>query len=572
MRRCLLWPRRVRVFAGLLTAFIATAACAQSAPELVRAADTVVAFSNEGGPGAGIVVGRGPDSLLVLTAAHVLGADGSEARHLSAKLKSAPGRELTDIKVLRVDRSLDLAALRIEGLRGAGVEACKQPIAGLNADLPVRREHAVFPIGNPAGVAWAIPPSPDHVSDVSLRELRFQSSTIDIGHSGGGLFNVFGDLVGMIRADQPPWGVALRVAVLSKAVADWRLGGDPATCTSTTSTARAAPPTTAFQRWAATAASSREAFITAAGYATPSPASLAVFANDVASLERLAAAGAKLDDDRGVTPLQWAVALGRHDMVRYLILKGVPLNTYGRLTIPGVAFGDSEEVVSALHMAARMDDAEAVKLLVKAGADVSQGYNVERHGSPLTIAVRHGSARAAKALLAAGADPTEERGGWSDSFPLLAALERGDLEMLKLLRASGARLSIRIGNTVPSTIMSLAAEKSPLESIRWLIAQKVPVNCNEPTCGDSPLYVAVRANRVDVIETLIKAGANPTGNSFEPYLCLAVMMDNKEALKALLLAGANPNQAGRDGTPLAMARRDEKKEMVDALLAHGAKR
>lgn len=271
-----------------------------------------------------------------------------------------------------------------------------------------------------------------------------------------------------------------------------------------------------------------------------------------------------------MSPLMWAVALGRREMLRYLLLKGVRLNTIDGLSIPGVQPGEREEAMSALHMAARLDDAEAVQLLVKAGADVSLGYNVtSTPGSPLTVAADHNALRAAKALIAAGADPTEDKQGWSQPFPLLAALNRGHAEMLKLLRASGARLDIRVGNTHPSTLLSLAAVKAPVASIRWLIEQRVALECEH--C-DSPLRQAVWANRVDVIQTLIKAGANPTGNRFEPYLCLAVSMGHQEALKALLLAGANPNQAGRDGTPLAMARSEEKKEMVDALLAHGAKR
>jgi ankyrin repeat protein len=559
-------------WAGVGLGLLQGLAQAQSGTELARAAEAVVALSREGGPGAALAVGRETDALLLLTAAHVLGPPGNETRYLRARLKGFADRELTRISVLQVDRKLDLAALRIGGLQAAGIDVCKLPVLTLNADLPVRREHAVFAVGNPAGVAWAVPPTADRVSEVGPRELRFQSAVVDIGHSGGGLFNVFGDLVGMIRADQPPWGVALRVGVLTQALSDWRIEAGFGPCGATHAAPAPVAGDTAFKRWIAKAASSRQAFSAATDYQPPSPASLAVFDNDMPALERLAASGAALEQQRGLSPLMWAVALGRRDMLRYLLLKGVRLNTYDGLSIPGVEPGRSEEAGGPLHMASRLDDADAVRLLTKAGADLSSGGDITNGpGSPLTVAAAHNAMLAAKALIAAGADSTEDRMGWDQPFPLLAALNQGNLEMLKLLRAAGARLSIRVGNTHPATLLSLAAEKAPVASIRWLIQQKVPLECRQPGC-ESPLYVAVRANRVDVIQVLIKAGASPTGDSFEPYLCLAVKMDNTDALKALLLAGANPAQAGQEGTPLAMARRDEKKEMVDALLAHGARR
>lgn len=556
---------------GLAAGLLASAGLAQSGAELSRAAAGVVALSRDGGPGAGLVVGRGAESLVVLTAAHVLGPPGDETRGLRARLQGFANRELTRVSLLQIDRRLDLAALRIDGLKAADIDPCAVPVITLKADLPVQREHAVFAVGNPAGVAWTVPATPDRVSEVGARELRFQSTVIDIGHSGGALFNVFGDLVGMIRADQPPYGVALRVGVLAKAAADWKLDAGAVPCAA----ARAAAPVqaggdTAFRRWVAEAASSRAAFIAVTDYRRPSPASLAVFDNDMAALERLSAAGALLEENQGMSPLLWAVALGRREMLRYLLLKGVRLNGYDAMRIPGVGKNDGESAATALHMAARLDDAEAVRLLVKAGADVSNGMNMSNGpGSALTVAVDHNALRAAKALIEAGADPTEAEMGWSGPFPLLAALNRGNFAMLKLLRGAGAKLSIRVGSNEPSTLLSLAAEKAPVASIRWLIEQRVALEC--ATC-DSPMRQAVLANRVDVIQTLAKAGANPTGNTFEPYLCLAVSMGHADALKALLLAGANPNQAGRNGSPLAMARHAENKPFIEALLAHGAKR
>jgi ankyrin repeat protein len=572
---------RASALAWALFAFSTDGSGQTAGWDLDAAAASVVALQAEGAAGlefgAGIVVGHGPDSLLVLTVAHVVHADtGVAGGRVRARLKVLPAKWLPAVTVLHLDRRADVAALRIAGLRASGIDPCAVPVVRLNVETPVRRGHAVFAVGNPAGLPWKVPPVADQVSEAGPRELRFQSAVIERGHSGGALFNVFGDFVAMIRADEPPYGVALRSGVLARSLVDWGLDIGASVCPAGRAPAPSGPAATgtAFRAWLTKASVTRQAFMTATNYQRPSAASLAVYDRDAAALETALASGRPSDDGRGISPLQWTVMLGRKDMLKHLLLKGVRLNDYDGHRVPGVTPGETEEAAGALQMAARLDDAEAVRLLVKAGADIEHGAGMSGGpGTPLTVAADHGALSAAKALIALGADVTGDRYGWDrdQPFPLRAALRRGNLEMARVLRGAGAALKSNVGFSPSARLLAIAAVEAPPESLRWLIAQGVDIECPEAGC-DSPLRQAVWANRVDNMQALLRARANPTGHDFEPYLCLAVKMGHLEALKVLLLAGADPNKAGRDGTPLAMARRDENRPMIEALLAHGARR
>lgn len=89
-----------------------------------------------------------------------------------------------------------------------------------------------------------------------------------------------------------------------------------------------------------------------------------------------------------------------------------------------------------LGLAAFFDRAEAVKLLLKRGADARTASTNAQRVQPLHSAVAAGSAESVKALLAAGADANaRQQGGFT---PLLAAAAKGQLEIVKLLVLNGA--------------------------------------------------------------------------------------------------------------------------------------
>ena len=99
------------------------------------------------------------------------------------------------------------------------------------------------------------------------------------------------------------------------------------------------------------------------------------------------------------------------------------------LAIPALGFGGD------LHEAAKKKDVEAVKVLLKAGADVNA--RDKDGGTPLYAAVFWGHVELVKLLLEAGANVNAK--GIGGDTPLHLAAIQGNVGAVKVLREAGAK-------------------------------------------------------------------------------------------------------------------------------------
>ncbi|XP_028920641.1 NF-kappa-B inhibitor beta [Ornithorhynchus anatinus] len=148
---------------------------------------------------------------------------------------------------------------------------------------------------------------------------------------------------------------------------------------------------------------------------------------------------------------------------------------------------------TALHIAVILGDATLAAKLRAAGAGLCV---TERAGNTaLHLACREGWHACARALLdppgSAHRDKEEEEeeqrlqrdsANYQGHTPLHVAVIRKDLEMVRLLRDAG-----------------------------------VDLNKQEPTCGRSPLHLAVEAQSPAVLECLLRGGADPGARMFVGY-------------------------------------------------------
>src|SRR5262247_189414 len=118
-----------------------------------------------------------------------------------------------------------------------------------------------------------------------------------------------------------------------------------------------------------------------------------------------------------------------------------------------------------------------------------------------------------------------------------------------------------------------AARRGDADAIRTLLGSK-SVDVNAPAAdGSTALEWAVRRDDVQMVDALIRAGANVRGaNAFgvQP-LAIAAEKGNADVLRLLLSAGADPNAGLSEGeTALMTAARAGKVDPIKVLLEHGA--
>jgi ankyrin repeat protein len=129
---------------------------------------------------------------------------------------------------------------------------------------------------------------------------------------------------------------------------------------------------------------------------------------------------------------------------------------------------------TALHWAARADNVELVRVLIRGGAKASAA---NRYGmTPLTIAATNGSAATMRLLLEAGADPN-------------ASFGEGE------------------------TVLMTAARTGRPEPVTLLIQRGANVNAKERSFGETALMWAAGHNHGEVVTLLIKAGADREARS-----------------------------------------------------------
>lgn len=159
--------------------------------------------------------------------------------------------------------------------------------------------------------------------------------------------------------------------------------------------------------------------------------------------------------------------------------------------------------VAPLADAAMRRDVATVRSLVARGADVnaSQGDGM----TALHWAARFNQAEIATLLLRAKANvaATTRIGGYT---PLHVAAENGAGDVVALLVKAGANPNA--AGEVGVTPLHLAAIQGDARAIKALIDAKATVDAREPQWGQTPLMIAAAKGRTEAVKLLLAAGAD----------------------------------------------------------------
>ena len=267
-----------------------------------------------------------------------------------------------------------------------------------------------------------------------------------------------------------------------------------------------------------------------------------------------------------LAPLHWAISYGDADVVRMLLDAGADVNARD-------CFG----WISLMH-AAHDEKLDVLKMLLDAGADIdakdNDGHNVLWHAL-------HCDAQQAASLLRpltqdieAAEKPWRSEQFGTPELRLIAAAGGGDLDTVRKLLKDGVRPDV--GDEHADTAIHKAAEAGHLEVVKELLAAGVPVG--QPGIGDrTALQAASSGGHLFLVEFLLKARADVNAKDAYGQTPLWEAANGRyvAVLERLLAAGAEVNVAtkGSHGTTpfLAAIGKDEThRRMMHLLVEHGA--
>lgn len=211
---------------------------------------------------------------------------------------------------------------------------------------------------------------------------------------------------------------------------------------------------------------------------------------------------------------------------------------------------------SALYYAAKRGYAEVVKRLLAAGADPNAAERDAARGAALYAAVRGKHTACVKLLLAHGADPNAEVEASGNA--VYAALQEGNQELIELVYAYG-------GNVTLTGACALGRID--------LVGELLAANPSSIDGGDyGPLAQAASCGFTAIVKLLLRHQA-PLSEPWyaSNYMHYACSYADADMVKLLLEGGADPNHTNWLGVSyLHLIALQGKLELAELMIVHGA--
>jgi ankyrin repeat protein len=242
-----------------------------------------------------------------------------------------------------------------------------------------------------------------------------------------------------------------------------------------------------------------------------------------------------------------AVRAGDADRVRKLLDAGADINAREASKTSELISGGARLQYTPLHWAANYGDVEMVELLISRGAELD--VEDPDYSTPLYLAAEQGHPKVVKFLISKGAEVNVKSNKWG--YTPLHRAAWGPVTMIKYLG----------GGTVSEADLN----ENYLEIVGMLLEKGAKVNARD-NGGKTPLDQAIKNGEKEIVVLLRKHGGG------HGTIDGAAYGGDIEAVKGFLANGVEVNVKGGSimGTPLHYAAQGGHLDIVELLLAKGA--
>lgn len=183
----------------------------QREPDVEKLLTATVEITAMGGVGAGVCISEDANYYYILTAQHVVTPRLGNVVSIRMRDKLIYAGE-----VLKEDPEVDLALIRVRKWEKTYLSIVKL------ADEEPRVKDRVFAVGHPLGTHWTI--TEGVVSNTDVYSYIMTTATVTFGNSGGALFNIDGDVIGICskmpaysaNVPESSMGLAIRLGVIKE--------------------------------------------------------------------------------------------------------------------------------------------------------------------------------------------------------------------------------------------------------------------------------------------------------------------------------------------------------------------